>query len=135
MNKNVLPNMVNSLIAIMIFIFCYVISANILHLGTFLLDKYTFTFFLLYIPSLIFFSSLFEPTDEVFIEVERLVAYSFVPSVAFIAGRMMYSFYIAFPICYAISNFYKPNFSKRLPVIIFNGLAILVYLFGRVKIG
>ncbi len=135
MNRNVLPNMVNSLIAIVVFVFCYVTSAKILHLGTFLLDRYTFNFFLLYIPSLIFFSSLFETTDEVFVEVERIVAYSFVPAVAFVAGRMMYSFYLAFPICYALSNFYKPNFSKRLPVIIFNGLAIFIYLFGRVKIG
>ncbi|HCI29387.1 MAG TPA: hypothetical protein PKI14_05320 [Fervidobacterium sp.] len=92
-----------------------------------------FNFFILYVPTLIFFSSLFLDTEETFKEVQRLVLYSFVPIVAFEVGWYGYSFYFAFPICYIISNIVKPNFKKRYPIIVFNGIAMLAFLIWRAR--
>ncbi len=124
--------MLKSIISILILIFLYSWSAKKLHLEIFLLDNYVFNFFLLYIPSLVFFSSMFLNLEGVFKEVQRTILYSFVPITAFLVGWYGHSFYSSFVICYVISNLIFPNFKKRYPVIIFNGSAIILFLIWRV---
>lgn len=124
--------MLKSITSILFLIFLYSWSAKKLHLEIFLLDNYVFNFFLLYIPSLVFFSSMFLNLEDVFKEVQRTILYSLVPIIEFLVGWYGRSFYSSFVICYAISNLILPNFKKRYPVIIFNGSAIILFLIWRV---
>ncbi len=125
--------MVKSLLALLFLFIMYVWSTNVLHLNVFLLDAEIFNFFILYLPSLVFFSSLFLSVDEVFREVQRLIFYSFAPIFAFRIGWYGFSFQYGYLVCYALSNFMKPNFKRRYPVIIFNGIALLIFLWWRAK--
>lgn len=131
LNKNTYLEMINSLFSIIFLTVLYTWSAIKLHLGVFLIDGSIFNFFVLYIPSLVFFSSIFLETSEVFKEVQRLVAYSFVPVIAFRIGWYGVSFQYSFVVCYILSNFIKPHFSKRFPVIVFNGIMLILFLIWR----
>ncbi|AMW33482.1 hypothetical protein SAMN04488510_12234 [Fervidobacterium changbaicum] len=123
--------MIKSLVALFFLIVLYPWSAEYLHLGVFLLDPEVFNFFLLYLPTLVFFSSLFLNLEETFQEVQRLVVYAFAPIFAFRLGWYGLSFHYGYVVCYIISNFVKPKFQKRFPIIIFNGLALLLLLTWR----
>lgn len=132
LNKKAYPEMIKSLFSILFLIALYAWSASKLHLSVFMLDGFVFNFFILYIPTLVFFASIFLETSEVFKEVQRLVFYSFAPVIAFRIGWYGYSFQYSFVVCYILSNFIKPHFSKRFPVIIFNGIMLLIFLIWRV---
>lgn len=123
--------MIKSLLAVLLLIYLYIWSSSVLHLNVFLLDRFILNFLLLYIPTLIFYSSIFLDITEVFREVQRLLIYSFVPVIAFRVGWYGFSFNFSFTVCFAISNLIKPNFSKRFPIIIFNGLALIIFLMWR----
>jgi len=123
--------MVKSLLAIAVLFIMYVWSADTLHLNVFLIDEEVFNFFVLYLPSLVFFSSLFLTTDDVFREVQRLTIYALAPVFAFRLGWYGLSFHYGYVVCYALSNFFKPNFKKRYAIIIFNGIALLIFLWWR----
>ncbi len=133
LKKQIVNEMVKSIISLMLLVILYTWSAYKLHLTVFLFGEEVLNFFLLYVPTLIFFSSLFLDTEGTFKEVQRLVWYSFVPVIAFRIGWYGYSFYYAFPICYIISNIIKPNFKKRYPIIVFNGIALLILLIWRAR--
>lgn len=126
------PEMIKSIFSSIFLIILYTWSSSKLHLTVFMIDSSVFNFIILYVPTLVFFSSLFLETAEVFKEVQRLVIYSFAPVIAFRIGWYGYSFQYAFVICYILSNFIKPNFSKRFPTIIFNGSMIIIFLIWRV---
>lgn len=132
LNKKTLPEMLKSIFAILFLIILYTWSATKLHLTVFMVDSFIFNFFVLYIPTLVFFSSVFLETYEVFKEVQRLIVYSLAPVIAFRIGWYGYSFQYSFVVCYIISNFIKPRFSKRFPVIMFNGIMLLIFLIWRV---
>lgn len=123
--------MIKSLIALLLLIVLYPWSAKYLHLRVFLLDPEVFNFFILYLPTLVFFSSLFLNVEEVFQEVQRLIVYSLTPIFAFRLGWYGFSFHYGYVVCYTLGNFIKPHFQKRFPVIIFNGLALLLLLVWR----
>ncbi|MGB9615379.1 MAG: hypothetical protein ACPL3B_07755 [Fervidobacterium sp.] len=132
MKNKISSEMIKSILALLITVFLYIWSAEKLHLGIFLLDNYIFNFFILYVPTLVFFSSMFLTLDDVFKEVQRIIAYSFVPILAFRIGWYGYSFYFSFVVCYVLSNIVFPKFSKRYPIIIFNGIALILFLIWRV---
>ncbi|WP_448378091.1 hypothetical protein [Fervidobacterium sp.] len=123
--------MLKSIIALLFLIVLYPWCAKYLNLGVFLLDIEVFNFFILYLPTLVFFSSLFLNVEEVFQEVQRLIVYSMVPIFAFRLGWYGFSFQYGYVVCYVLGNFIKPHFQKRFPVIIFNGLALLLLLVWR----
>ncbi|ODN31097.1 hypothetical protein [Fervidobacterium thailandense] len=132
MKRRIVTYMVNSIISLLLLVILYTWSAYKLHLATFLVDREIFNFFILYVPVLLFFSLLFLSLEDTFNEVKRLIWYSFVPVVAFQIGWYGLSFNLAFPICYALSNvLIKPNFKARVPLIVFNGVAILILVFWR----
>ncbi len=124
--------MIKSIIAVIFLVILYTWSATKLHLAVFMVDSSVFNFLVLYIPTLVFFSSIFLEVSEVFKEVQRLIVYSFTPVIAFRIGWYGYSFQYSFVICYILSNFIKPRFSKRFPVIIFNGVMLMIFLIWRV---
>jgi len=132
LNKRTFPEMIKSIFAILFLVILYTWSASKLHLAVFMIDSSAFNFLILYIPTLVFFSSIFLETYEVFKEVQRLVIYSFAPVIAFRIGWYGYSFQYSFVICYILSNFIKPHFSKRFPIIIFNGIMLIIFLIWRV---
>ncbi|MEN3042161.1 MAG: hypothetical protein ABDH59_02500 [Fervidobacterium sp.] len=124
--------MIKSVFALLFLVILYTWSATKLHLNVFIVDSLIFNFFILYVPTLVFFSSIFLETNDVFKEVQRLIVYSFVPAIAFRIGWYGYSFHYSFVVCYILSNFIKPRFSKRFPIIIFNGLMLIIFLIWRV---
>jgi len=132
LKKGIIFSMADSIISLLLLFTLYVWSAYKLHLATFLVDREIFNFFVLYVPTLLFFTSLFFNLDDTFKEVKRLLWYSLVPVVAFKIGWYGLSFNLAFPICYAISNvLVKPDFKKRTSLIVFNGIAILILVVWR----
>ncbi|MEJ5256873.1 MAG: hypothetical protein WHS64_01335 [Fervidobacterium sp.] len=128
---NSFDEMVKSILALILLFVLYTWSTRVLHLNVFLLDAELFNFFILYLPSLIFFSSLFLEPKDVFKEVERLIVYSLTPVFAFVIGWYGYSFHYGFVVSYLLSNLVKPNLKKRYVIIIFNGIALLILLWWR----
>lgn len=61
---NSFDEMVKSILALILLFVLYTWSTRVLHLNVFLLDAELFNFFILYLPSLIFFSSLFFRTER-----------------------------------------------------------------------
>lgn len=71
LKRGIIFSMVDSIISLLLLFTLYVWSAYKLHLATFLADREIFNFFVLYVPTLLFFASLFVNLEDTFKEVKK----------------------------------------------------------------